>query len=197
MKILIADDHQLIVDGLVLDLKALVPKAEITGITDPGKVLALCRAERYDIVFLDVDMPGANGISLAREILKQYPRTNIIYITGYEQYALESYETNASAFLLKPISRKKLRNALDHLRFPVSSITDEMCQTISADVSTVGKRIMKRREERGLSRNDLADELGVEISTVFRWEKGTRLPDLVMLTHIVNILGCEIDDLIK
>jgi transcriptional regulator with XRE-family HTH domain len=61
----------------------------------------------------------------------------------------------------------------------------------------VGKRIMKRREERGLSRNDLADELGVEISTVFRWEKGTRLPDLVMLTHIVNILGCEIDDLIK
>ena len=197
MKILIADDHQLIVDGLVLDLKALVPKAEITGITDPGKVLALCMAERYDIVFLDVDMPGANGISLAREILKQYPRTNIIYITGYEQYALESYETNASAFLMKPISKKKLRNALDHLRFPVSSITDEMCQTISADVSTVGKRIMKRREERGLSRNDLADELGVEISTVFRWEKGTRLPDLVMLARIVNILGCEIEDLIK
>ncbi|MCR4643984.1 MAG: response regulator [Oscillospiraceae bacterium] len=197
MKILIADDHQLIIDGLILNLKKLVPKAEITGTTDPGKVLALCKDDRYDIVFLDIDMPGANGISLAREILKLYQRTNIIYITGYEQYALESYETNASAFLLKPISKKKLQNALDHLRFPVSSVTDEMCQAISADMSTTGRRIMKLREERGLSRNDLADELGVEISTVFRWEKGARLPDLVMLVRIVNVLGCEIEDLIK
>ena len=197
MKILIADDHQLIIDGLILNLKKLVPKAEITGTTDPGKVLALCKDDRYDIVFLDIDMPGANGISLAREILKLSQRTNIIYITGYEQYALESYETNASAFLLKPISKKKLQNALDHLRFPVSSITDEMCQAISADMSTTGRRIMKLREERGLSRNDLVDELGVEISTVFRWEKGTRLPDLVMLVRIVNVLGCEIEDLIK
>ena len=148
MKILIADDHQLIIDGLILNLKKLVPKAEITGTTDPGKVLALCKDDRYDIVFLDIDMPGANGISLAREILKLSQRTNIIYITGYEQYALESYETNASAFLLKPISKKKLQNALDHLRFPVSSITDEMCQAISADMSTTGRRIMKLREER-------------------------------------------------
>lgn len=197
MKILVADDHQLIVDGLILNLKSLIPKADITGITEPAKVLPLINENRYDIVFLDIDMPGANGIKLATKILERYPRTNIIYVTGYEQYALESYDTSASAFLLKPVSKKKLQKALDHLRFPVSSITDEICQTVSADPSTVGKRIMKLREEQGITRNELADRLNVEISTVFRWEKGTRLPDLMMLIRIVNILGCEIEDLIK
>ena len=197
MKILVADDHQLIVDGLVLNLKAIVPKADITGTSEPLRILPLFKENHYDIVFLDIDMPGENGISIARKILELYPRTNIIYITGYEQYALESYQTFASAFLVKPISRKALQNALDHLRYPVSSITDEICQEIIADPTTVGRRIMKRREEHGISRNELADRLGVEISTVFRWEKGSRLPDIMMLARIVNILGCEIEDLIK
>ena len=132
MKILVADDHQMIVNGLILDLNSLVPDAEVTGTSSSKEVMELCKENRYDIVFMDIDMPGTDGISMAKKILAKYPRTNIIYITGYEKYALDSYETNASTFILKPITTKKIKAALDNLRFPVSRITDEMIASQSA-----------------------------------------------------------------
>lgn len=54
-------------------------------------------------------MPGINGIKLAEKIQGKYPRTNLIYITGFTEYAFESYKTFASAFLAKPITKKALK----------------------------------------------------------------------------------------
>ena len=126
MKILVADDHKSIVDGIILDLNELLPNATITGAHRSSEIVELCNDTRFDIIFMDIDIPQANGIKLAKTVLDKYPRTNIIYITGYEKYALESYETNASTFLLKPVTKKAIAKAIDNLRFPVSDITDEM-----------------------------------------------------------------------
>ena len=84
-----------------------------------------CQREAFDVLFLNIEMPGANGIAIAQKLLQSFPRLNVIYITGYEKYAFDSYETFASAFLLKPINTTKIKTALEHLRFPVSDITDE------------------------------------------------------------------------
>ena len=69
MKILVADDHQMIVNGLILDLNSLVPDAEVTGTSSSKEVMELCKENRYDIVFMDIDMPGTDGISMAKKIL--------------------------------------------------------------------------------------------------------------------------------
>ena len=197
MKILVADDHKHIVEGLLLDLKALRPDANVTGSSDTNEICRLCSTERYDVIFMDIDLSGTNGIELAKEILEKHPHTNIIYITGFEGYALESYQTNASTFLLKPITQKKVSYALDHLRFPVSGITEEYLSKLSAGADVLGMRIKKMRIERGYSADDLARELNVTLTTVCRWEKGSRVPDTIMLMNIAQVLGVELTDLIQ
>ena len=152
MKILVADDHKTIVDGIILDLRDILPDAEIVG------------------AFKMKD--------IAKGVLEKHPRTNIIYITGYEKYAVESYETNASTFLLKPITRKALEKALNNLRFPISDISEEMLHAEFSGKGYIGKRIQYYRELRGISRNELAELLNVTPPTVHRWETGVRIPDL-------------------
>ena len=196
MKILVADDHRHIVEGLLLDLKIIKPDATVIGSSDTKEIRRLCTDEKYDVIFMDIDLSGTNGIELAKKILEKHPHTNIIYITGFEEYALESYQTNASTFLLKPITQKKVKYALEHLRFPVSGITEEYLSQLSAGADVLGMRIKKMRIEHGYSTESFAQELNVTLTTVCRWEKGSRVPDTVMLMRIAQVLGIELTDLI-
>lgn len=195
MKILVADDHKSIVDGIILDLNELLPNATITGAYKSSEIIELCNNTGFDIIFMDIDIPQTNGIRLAKTVLDKYPRTNIIYITGYEKYALESYETNASTFLLKPITKKAIAKAIDNLRFPVSDITYEMAIEEYSGKGYIGKIIQKYREERGMNRNEFAELLNVTPPTVHRWETGVRTPDIATLIKIANILGVNIGEL--
>lgn len=64
--------------------------------------------EDFDIIFLDIEMDGLNGIETAREIRKTNNRAIIVFITGFKDYALEAYELNTFHYLLKPISQEKI-----------------------------------------------------------------------------------------
>ena len=196
MKILVADDHKMIVDGILLDLQELLPNATVIGSSSTNEIVRLCDDTKFDIIFMDIDMPSANGIHLAKRVLDKYPRTNIIYITGYEKYALESYETNASTFLLKPITKKAIQKALGHLRFPISDITEEMLEAEYSGAGYIGRRIQKCREDRGMTRNEVAELMNVTLPTVHRWESGVRMPDLTTVMKLANVLGMKLDELI-
>ncbi len=67
-----------------------------------NKALALILAESPDLVFLDVQMPGRNGIELSRELARLPKRPHVIFTTAYDQYAIEAFEINALDYLLKP-----------------------------------------------------------------------------------------------
>lgn len=189
MNILIADDHEMIVEDLKDEIGELMPDALCIGTTDPGSIMPLFRQYRFNIVFMDIEMPGANGIRIAKNILDEEPLTNIIYITGYTRYAAQSYQTYASAFLEKPITTEMLSDALAHLRHPVSDITDEMIEREYAGKAVIGKKIEKWREERGMSRQEFADALSVEVRTVYRWESAERTPDIATYMKILQVLG--------
>ena len=64
--------------------------------------------EDFDIIFLDIEMDGLNGIETARKIRKTNNRAIIVFITGFKDYALEAYELNTFNYLLKPISQEKI-----------------------------------------------------------------------------------------
>ena len=191
MRILIVDDHKLIVDDLLDEVGKLFPSAECIGTSDPTEVLPLFEKHSFDVAILDIDMPGTNGIELAKQLLEINPRLNIIYITGFADFALESYETYASAFLLKPIRSDKLRDAFSHLRHPVSNITTDMINQEMAGNALIGRRIQKYREERGMTRDELKDKIGVTVQTISRWESGKRLPDLVTLMKLAQVLAVD------
>ena len=197
MKVLIVDDHPMIVDDLIDETEKLLPNAECTGTSNPSDVLRLFREQLFDIVIMDIEMGSKNGISLAKKILEIKPRTNIIYITGHPQYALESYSTYASTFLVKPVTTEHLRDAFSHLRFPVSRLTPEEVEEHFAGEPLIGKRIEKYREERGMSRQELADALFVSLQTVYRWENGGRQPDIVTLIKLSQILAIDVNQLIS
>lgn len=196
MKILVVDDHPLIVEDIIDELKGIVPDAEIVGASNSLEVPELCDANHFDVIFMDIDMPGINGLDLAKEILEKYPRTNIIYVTGYEKYALESYKTWASAFLVKPVSRERLRGAMENLRFPISSISEEMIREQYSGNAALGARIKMFREKRNMSRNEMAEQMHVSVQSVYRWESGERVPDIATLMQIARLLGTNIDSLI-
>ena len=195
MKILVADDHPSVVEDVIYELKELYPAADVTGTSDPAEILPLCREKHFDAVLLDIDLGYDNGIRLAKCIQEEQPRVNIIYITGYADYALKSFETNVSSFLLKPITTAKLKKAMSSLRFPVSGITDEMLIQLNKGEAVIGRKIRKYREERGMTTDEFAAETGVGSSTVYRWENGKRMPDVVMLMRIAKVLGIELNDL--
>ena len=197
MKILIVDDHLLTVDSLMHEIKTLLPNALCIGTTRPQKVLQLMESYQFDIVFMDIEMPDTNGIHLVRKILAYKPRTNIIYVTEYDRYALESYSTYASAFLKKPVSTEMIADALAHLRYPVSVITAEMLENAFSGKTIIGKNIQRCREERGMSRKDFAEAMDVASQTIYRWENGERIPDIVTFMKIAKIFGITTDEMMQ
>lgn len=72
-----------------------------------------------DVVFLEIEMPDMNGLEAAERLKALRPRTNLVFITGYAEYALPAFELYASAFLLKPVTEAQLDKALKNLRYPV------------------------------------------------------------------------------
>ncbi|SDB37226.1 Response regulator receiver domain-containing protein [Ruminococcaceae bacterium FB2012] len=195
MKVLVVDDNQLIVDDYLDEVSKIAPDAECIGTSRASEVEGLFRENLFDVVLMDIDMPEINGIELAAKLLEIKPNTNIIYITGHEQFALESFSTNPSTFLVKPINTERLRNAFEHLRYPVSKITDESIANEYAGDNLIGRRIAKYRTERNMTREQLAAQLGVTVSTISRWENGKRIPDIVTFLKLAQVLTVEPGDL--
>lgn len=193
MKILVVDDHPLIMEDIRDELIDMMPGSEVMGTSNSLEVQDLCDENHFDVIFMDIDMPGINGLELAKRIMDKYPKTNIIYVTGYEKYALDSYKTWASAFLVKPVSTKRLKEAMDNLRFPVSDITEEMVEEQSRGTAAIGQRIRMYREKRGFSRNEFAEQMNVSVQSVYRWESGERVPDVVSLMDMARILGIDMN----
>ena len=187
----------MIVEDLLDELSHLHPNAMCLGTSNPSEIVPLFKAYAFDIVFMDIDLAGFNGIELAKKILEIKPRTNIIYITGYEKFALESYKTVASAFLVKPVSTEMLIKALDTLRYPVSDITDKMLLAQYSGKNIIGAKLTKYREEIGMNPQELADAINVAVQTVYRWERGERMPDVITFMHIAKVLGITAEKLLS
>lgn len=68
-----------------------------------------------DLIFLDIKMPGLNGIEVAKQLLEEVHVPYIVFVTAYDDYALEAFEVNAMDYILKPVSEKRLKKTLDKI----------------------------------------------------------------------------------
>jgi len=111
---LIADDESPMRDLLRARLLAVWPALEIVAEAANGSdAVALAQQHSPDIVFLDIRMPGMNGIDAARHL---YSRCHIVFVTAYDQYALDAFEQGAMDYLLKPVSAERLARTCERLR---------------------------------------------------------------------------------
>lgn len=78
-----------------------------------SEAIELINALNYDLVFLDISFPVKNGIELGREIQKMKKRPFIIYVTAYDDYAVQAFDVNAIDYILKPIDEDKFERAIN------------------------------------------------------------------------------------
>lgn len=118
---LLVDDEPLLLRKLQRAVAEVLPDAEVYAYTDPAEALSFAETTRVDIAFLDIRMRGMDGLELAKALVMRYPETNIVFCTGFSEYALEAYDAYASDYLLKPITAEQLKKALGRLRHPVTA----------------------------------------------------------------------------
>ena len=116
-EVLGADANVILTGGLPV-LEEVFPHANVTGFTDPSEAVAYAKANRVSLAFLDIELRNESGLDLCRALLRIYPRTNIIYLTAYCDYALDAWNTGASGFMLKPITPEGVKEQLNNLRYP-------------------------------------------------------------------------------
>ncbi len=119
MNTLIVDDRQPVVNEVRRILYAIDPEGTHTGVVYAHEALQYAAGHPVDVAFLDIVMPGMNGLELAQGIKKLKGRTNIVFVTGHSEYALEAHMLYASGFLMKPVSKEDVQECLDHLRYPL------------------------------------------------------------------------------
>jgi two-component system LytT family response regulator len=114
VKALLVDDEELALDRMAR-LLAEAGGVEIAGRARSGpEAMALVAAVHPDVVFLDVEMPGASGLDVVRSL--PAPRPRIVFCTGYDAYAVQAFELHAVDYLLKPVTRERLALTLERLR---------------------------------------------------------------------------------
>jgi DNA-binding LytR/AlgR family response regulator len=110
---LIADDESPLRDQLRARLQAVWPSLSIVAEAANGvEAVGLARQYRPDIAFLDIRMPGMSGIDAARQL---YNGCHIVFVTAYDQYALDAFEQGAIDYLLKPVTAERLATTRERL----------------------------------------------------------------------------------
>ena len=119
MNILLVDDELPALRELGDVVTAVLPQGKIHSFSKASEAMDCAESTRVDIAFLDINMRFMDGITMAKKLLDIYPACNIIFCTGYTEYALDAFDTYCSGYLLKPISPEKVQTALAHLRHPL------------------------------------------------------------------------------
>jgi len=118
--IIMVDDNSVILsDGLGV-VEEVMPDANITGFIWPQEAIDYAKANRIDLAILDIEMGNSSGLTLCRTLLEINPTTNVIFLTAYADYSLDAWKTEASGFILKPLTTEGVREQLKKLRYPFS-----------------------------------------------------------------------------
>lgn len=119
MNVILVDDEKLNLENLECIAQKLLPGASRVSFSKASSALEYINSHKVDIAFLDINMRGTDGVTIGRILREKYPRANILFCTGFTEYALDAWDLNSSSYLLKPITEEKVRNALANLRYPV------------------------------------------------------------------------------
>jgi DNA-binding LytR/AlgR family response regulator len=117
MRIAVCDDEQRFINDLKTTLDKLYSSLDMMtdGYNSGEELLKGFKHKAYDIVFLDIEMPAMDGITLARKIRELSRDVCIVFLTGHIEYAIKGYEVNALRYLTKPADEQKIKEVIDHV----------------------------------------------------------------------------------
>ena len=110
------DDEPLMLGALTKAIKASADIASVADFTSCEEALDFIKSNPADIAFLDINMRGMGGLSLAEKIIGACPGCKIVFCTGYEEYAIPAFKLHASGYLMKPISAGDVQVEIDNIK---------------------------------------------------------------------------------
>ena len=113
----VAEDEALLRAALLSALAKAWPELEIVAeCEDGGSALEAIATQQPEVAFLDIRMPGLTGIEVAAAALEASPRTQVVFVTAYDQYAIDAFDAGAVDYLLKPIAGDRLAQTVQRVR---------------------------------------------------------------------------------
>jgi two-component system response regulator LytT len=166
LRVIVVDDEQLAREELCYQLEQM-PAIEIVAQAVNG-IEALSAVERHqpDLVFLDIQMPGLGGFEVARRLLDMNDDAPaFVFVTAFDQHAIEAFEVNAVDYLLKPVEAARLEQALQRARRRVE--TDRQGASAEPNPSNDQiERIVKMMAARQVRRDQVAIKVGDRLMLV-------------------------------
>ena len=145
--VVIVDDEKLAIDVLRLRLEKIQDIKVIGEATDGDQALELCQTLQPDVLFIDLQLPGLNGIEVV-QVLQADIMPLIVFVSAYSEYAIDAFELNAIDYILKPVNLGRMQETIKRIRSKLSpqQRSDEKCRLLQALGTTSGLAISELEE---------------------------------------------------
>ena len=120
MRALVVEDNAIRRDELAALLTSMGAAIQVTACSSAEEALRTMPADGYDVAFVDVSLPGMNGVALAWHLQQEFPQINLVFCTSSTEFRGDALDLHCSGYILKPTTREQVRSELRHLRHPVA-----------------------------------------------------------------------------
>src|SRR5579859_6304394 len=179
LKVLIADDHAVVRQGLRRILTE-IPELNVVGEAQDGQsALSLVRAEPWDVLVLDLSMPGRGGLDILKEVRRERPETRVLVLSMHpeDQFAVRMLKAGAAGYLTKESAGNELVGAIEKVvgggRYISSSLAERMASYLDLDVQKAPHERLSDREflvlrmiASGKTVSRIAQELFLSVKTI-------------------------------
>jgi DNA-binding NarL/FixJ family response regulator len=179
MKLLIADDHPIVRNGIKDIIQDISPSFSIDEAENAHEVVQKVIANDYDVIILDISMPGGGGLNALKQIKQAKPLTKVLMLSIYddEQYINRALKAGASGYLTKSVASEELELAIKKViageKYLSSEVASKMATFIYSDKEKNKHELLSEREyqvfhqlAKGNTTNEIADELHISPKTV-------------------------------
>jgi two-component system, LytTR family, response regulator LytT len=159
IRALVVDDEQLAREELCF-LLGEAGGVDIVGQAGDGvEALRMAGELHPEVIFLDVQMPGLTGFEVARRLIEADVAAQLVFVTAFDQYAIEAFGVNAVDYVLKPVDAERLEQTLERVRRRVVSEQAARLPLSAADLERVVQAVQARQERR--------DQLAIRVGERF------------------------------
>ncbi|GKV66521.1 MULTISPECIES: response regulator [unclassified Sporosarcina] len=130
IRAILVDDEPLALQLLSRKLQVFEDVEVVHTFSNPLFLLEKVQDLSFNIAFLDIEMPGINGIDLAEQILTYHPSVHIVFVSAYRDYAVQAFELNSIDYILKPITDDRLKKTISRIQQQLSSSPSQQLSPI-------------------------------------------------------------------
>ena len=197
-RILVADDHEVVRRGVRSLLKEAFPDVVLGEALNAAQTLAAAEKKAWDLVLLDINMPGRNGLDVLQDLKRLHPRLPVVMLSTFPEkdYAVRAFKLGAAAYVSKESASGELlaaaRKALAGGRYVTPSLAEALAATVAGESPAAAHDLLSNRELQvlrlvasGKSLKEIAAELSLSEKTIGTYR--TRVSQKIGLSTNVEL----------